>query len=49
MAQIASKRLILGEDGVRSEFIANEDNANELMKQLLYTAKYDYSPISISY
>lgn len=46
MAQIASKRLILGEDGVRSEFIANEDNANELMKQLLYTAKYDYSPIN---
>lgn len=45
MSQIASKRLILGNDGIRSEFIEQETSANELMKQLLYTAKYDYSPV----
>ena len=46
MSQIASRRLILGEDGVRSEFLANEDTTNELMKQLLESAHYDYSPIN---
>ena len=45
MSQIASRRLILGEDGVRSEFLANEDTTNELMKQLLESAHYDYSQI----